>query len=296
MPCHHVLTKWKCRAVLSKLLPEQILQELLDANVLVSVEEDRYRAQIRISNLYMPQIVQGLNKADDLFYVHSAYPTTSESVFFGPDTYLYLDFISNAKTYLVQPPRAVADVCCGSGAGAIHAARLFPCGHVFGLDLNTQALCMGGINAASAKVKIDFLKSNLFEGLKGKSSRPEIDLIVSNPPYIASAPEGTDGLPVYADGGAQEGLELSIRIVEEGKTLLAEGGVIMIYTGVAISIDRPAIDDFLSFLKQVPELDLLEYRVIHPDMWSEDIGRGTYSNTGRIQVVGAVLRKNSSTA
>jgi len=282
------------RAVLDKFLPEQISEDLLKAKILTFTGKETYRARIRISNFYLPLVAnQGIVRNE--LYIHSAFPGTSDSVFFGPDTYLYLEFISNAMTHLLRSPLVIADVCCGSGAGAIHLARLCPSSQVLGLDLNTQALRMGTINATCAGTKIQFMKSDLFEAFRGNSSKPEIDLIISNPPYIASAPEGTHKLPVYAEGGTQEGLELSVRIIEEGKALLAEGGLIMIYTGVAISINQPDTDAFLNILKQAEGIDLLEYRIIHPDMWSEEIGHGKYSETGRIQVIGAVLRKHFAT-
>lgn len=38
-------------------------------------------------------------------------------------------------------------------------------------------------------------------------------------------------------------------------------------------------------------IKLVEYTILHPDMWPEEIGRGAYADVGRIQVVGAVLRR-----
>lgn len=35
----------------------------------------------------------------------------------------------------------------------------------------------------------------------------------------------------------------------------------------------------------------IEYTGMCPDMWPEEIGRGAYADVGRIQVVGAVLRR-----
>jgi len=247
------------------------LQELLGVTTLsrvldLFVEVDGgFRAEIRVSNLCM--------SGEGLYYCHSAFPTNSNSVFFGPDTYLYLDFLKTARL----KPRTVVDVCCGAGAGAIHVARQFPDAKVFGLDLNPKALDLAAINSRHAGVEVVFAQSDLFS-----RAPDDVDLIISNPPYIASA----EDVAIYANGGAS-GLELSLRIVDEGLQKLAAGGLLMIYTGVAISLS--GVDPFREYLK---DLEVLEYRILHPDMWPEEIGKGAYLDVARIQVVGVVVRKS----
>jgi hypothetical protein len=49
----------------------------------------------------------------------------------------------------------------------------------------------------------------------------------------------------------------------------------------------------LEKLKSVEDAELVEYTIIHPDMWPEEIGQGAYADVGRIQAVGAVLRRKS---
>jgi methylase of polypeptide subunit release factors len=182
-------------------------------------------------------------------------------------------------------------VCCGSGAGAIHLARTFPEAKVLGLDLNPRALRLGGVNALLANAKVDYYESNLYAAVPDEDKKAGIDLIVSNPPYIASSPEGKD-LPMYADGGAEFGLDISLKIVEEGMKILSKKGVIIVYTGVAIPTTDPGHDAFLEKLQAVKGAQLAEYTVLHPDMWPEEIGRGAYADVGRIQVVGAVLKRS----
>lgn len=183
------------------------------------------------------------------------------------------------------------DVCCGSGAGAIHLARTYPQARVLGLDLNPRALRLGGVNAHLAGAKVDYHESDLYAAVPEEYKRTGIDLIVSNPPYIASSADGKD-LPMYADGGAEFGLDISLRIVEEGMKILSKKGIIIVYTGVAIPVADPGHDAFLEKLHDVEGADLVEYTILHPDMWPEEIGHGAYADVGRIQVVGAVLRKS----
>lgn len=226
-----------------------------------------------------------------VYYIHSAFPTTqSDAVFFGPDTYLFLDFLARETERLSvrSPPRCIVDVCCGSGAGAIHMARQYPGVEVFGLDLNPKALDLGKINATMAECKISCLQSDLFSAV---ASRNDLDLIVSNPPYIASVEDGDD-VPMYAAGGSQQGLALPLRIVEEGVKALASGGHLMLYTGVPISYRMPGYDPLLEYLKKIDGVELVSYRILHPDMFGEELSSPAYTDVGRIQVVGTVLRKN----
>lgn len=105
--------------------------------------------------------------------------------------------------------------------------------------------------------------------------------------------EGED-LPIYADGKAEFGLGISLDIVEGAVGLLSPTGIIMLYTGVAIPTADPAYDALLEKLQTVKYTKLMAYTILHPDMWTEEIGQGAYADVCRIQVVGAVLNKASS--
>lgn len=244
-----------------------------------------------MSNFYLPKTPSPDSSISLLYYIHSSFPAASDSVFFGPDTYLYTQFLKTAQHHLPNGLSSAIDVCCGSGAGAIHLARTFPRAKVLGLDLNPRALRLGSVNAHLAGAKVGYYESNLYAAVPDEEKKAGIDLIVSNPPYIASSPEGKD-LPMYADGGAEFGLDISLRIVEEGMKILSEKGVIIVYTGVAIPTADPGHDAFLEKLQAVKGAKLAEYTILHPDMWPEEIGRGAYADVGRIQVVGAVLRRS----
>jgi len=169
-------------------------------------------------------------------------------------------------------------------------ARTYPKAKTLGLDLNPRALRLGGVNAQLAGTNVDYYESNLYAKCPDKLRTSGIDLIVSNPPYIASSADGKD-LPIYADGGAEFGLDISIRIVEQGMEILSSNGVMILYTGVAIPNAKPGYDALLDKLQKVQNVEIVEYTILHPDMWSEEIGKGAYADVGRIQVVGAVLRR-----
>lgn len=268
-----------------------MFENLLDASIITSIDNHKYRSTIRVSNFYLPHTQDDDVSGPPLYYIHSSFPASSDSVFFGPDTYLFVDFLRTRKHHLPKSPQSIIDVCCGSGAGAIHAARTFPRAKAIGLDLNPHALRLGGTNAQLAGTQVDFFESNLYAAIPHKTNSSGIDLIISNPPYIASSDEDGEDLPVYADGGADFGLDISIRIVEEGLKKLSSSGVIAIYTGVAIPTAKPGHDAFLEKLRGLDGVKIVEYAILHPDMWSEEIGQGAYAYVCRIQAVGAVLRK-----
>ncbi|MCJ1390253.1 hypothetical protein MMC18_003111 [Xylographa bjoerkii] len=272
--------------VLREILPLKILNLLLEASVVATGDDGLYRSKFRVSSFYMPDIEDSLSLTR-LYYIHSAFPTTQpDSVFFGPDIYLFLDYITSVTNRVpTRTPRTIVDVCCGAGAGAILLARKFPASRVLALDMNPKALSVGIMNARFANTQVLFVESDLFAAMK---SQDDIDLIVSNPPYISSS--GLD-VPTHAIGGAISGLALPLRVVEESLPLLAGRGLLMIYTAVPIPHQNPGYDPFLEHLRKVDGATLISYKILHPDMFGEELSSPAYAHIGRIQAVGAVLRK-----
>lgn len=112
----------------------------------------------------------------------------------------------------VQKPR-ILDVCTGSGAIAISLARFCETAEVVGTDVSEDALEVAGINGRSLQVsqRVNWLLGNLYEAL-GDDISP-FDLIVSNPPYIATEviaelePNVRDHEPKGALDGGHIGLD-----------------------------------------------------------------------------------------
>jgi len=81
------------------------------------------------------------------------------------------------------PPRGrVLDMGTGSGAIAVALAHARPDAAVTALDVSAGALAVAARNAAANGATVRFLQSDWFGALTDES----FDLIVSNPPYIAS--------------------------------------------------------------------------------------------------------------
>ncbi|MDR3614550.1 MAG: peptide chain release factor N(5)-glutamine methyltransferase [Candidatus Obscuribacterales bacterium] len=117
-----------------------------------------------------------------------------------------ISIIQKAK---VKRPRIV-DIGCGSGAIAISLAKAIPAAKVYAIEISAIALGVARSNAARHQVddKIEFLQSDW-----RKSLPFDLDLIVSNPPYIPRhkakdlMPEVVDNEPHLAlFGGDRDGL------------------------------------------------------------------------------------------
>ncbi|MFS2135672.1 peptide chain release factor N(5)-glutamine methyltransferase [Duganella sp. Dugasp56] len=82
------------------------------------------------------------------------------------------------------PPRGrVLDMGTGSGAIAVALAHTRRDAEVTALDVSADALAVARRNAAANQARVAFLQSDWYAALDGA---PPFDVIVSNPPYIAS--------------------------------------------------------------------------------------------------------------
>lgn len=74
----------------------------------------------------------------------------------------------------------ILDIGTGSGCIAISIKKTCPKANITASDISEKALNIAKINAKTHKVKIDFIKSNLFAKLKNK----QFDFIITNLPYV----------------------------------------------------------------------------------------------------------------
>jgi methylase of polypeptide subunit release factors len=88
---------------------------------------------------------------------------------------------------------------------------------VVATDVNERALAMTRLNAALNDVVIDVRAGSLYEPVRGE----EVDLLVTNPPFVVSP--GTGELLVYRDSGLP-GDEMVRRVVTGAPRHLAPGG------------------------------------------------------------------------
>jgi release factor glutamine methyltransferase len=129
----------------------------------------------------------------------------------------------------------ILDIGTGSGCIAVSLAYYLPECKITALDKMSDALATAEKNANLNGVRdnITFIKSDLFEGLTGKS----FNFIVSNPPYIRSG--DIAGLqrevrfyePLEALDGGNDGLNFYRTIIEKAPEFLKSGGFLAFETG-----------------------------------------------------------------
>ena len=126
----------------------------------------------------------------------------------------------------------------GTGTGCIAIALAAKCSNskITALDISADALALAKQNALQNQVaeRIEFL---LGDGFAAFTTKTQFDLLISNPPYIASAEietldaEVKDFDPRGALDGGADGLDFYRRLAAEAKPFLKPDGKIMLEFG-----------------------------------------------------------------
>lgn len=133
----------------------------------------------------------------------------------------------------------ILDMCTGTGAIAISLAHFLPEASVLAVDISDKALqcCRTNIEKHHLQGRIKAVQSNLFEDLTRTDFTNNIDMIVSNPPYIPRADIASldvnvkDYEPALALDGGPDGLDFYRRIAHDGARLLKSGGILAFEIG-----------------------------------------------------------------
>lgn len=137
----------------------------------------------------------------------------------------------------INPQLSTAlDFGTGTGCIAIALAVKCPAAKITALDISADALALARQNAAQNNVaeRMEFLQG---DGLAALANGSQFDLIISNPPYIATAeietlsPEVRDFDPRLALDGGADGLDFYRRLAREAGSFLKPNGKIMLEFG-----------------------------------------------------------------
>ena len=127
----------------------------------------------------------------------------------------------------------VVDVCTGTGCIACALAKRMPGARVLATDLSSAALELARENARALGAEVEFRPADLLAGAAAASA----DLVVSNPPYVATAEIARldrtvrDFEPGLALDGGADGLRTISRLVAEAAHVLKSGGMLMMEIG-----------------------------------------------------------------
>lgn len=136
---------------------------------------------------------------------------------------------------LLNDGSRILDMCTGSGCILLSLLKYSNDCKGVGADLSEGALEVAKSNASlilGKDANVSFIKSDLFENVEG-----QFEMIVSNPPYIASdvcdtlMREVKDFEPRMALDGDKSGLSFYERIIPEAKKRLTIGGNLLLEIG-----------------------------------------------------------------
>ena len=127
----------------------------------------------------------------------------------------------------------VLDLGTGSGCIAVAMAKLFPQASIWATDISQEALQLAKENAALNNVEIKFLRCDLFSGLE----KEKFDLMISNPPYIATQEfcrlaRELSFEPKLALEAGTDGLDFYRRIIKQAGVYLNPAGLIAFEVGI----------------------------------------------------------------
>lgn len=175
--------------------------------------------------------------------------------------------VESALSRLKEGDRAL-DLCTGSGCIILSLEKLGPGIRGLGADISAAALAVAKRNRDSLGLESDFCISDLFEGIEGV-----FDMIVSNPPYIASGKipglmEEVRGFePLLALDGGADGLDFYRRIIKDARDFLKPGG----WLGLEIGYDqREAVEELLRRQGFIKTETLQDLAGLDRTVWAEN--------------------------
>ena len=131
-------------------------------------------------------------------------------------------------------PQRILDLCTGSGCLAIYCAKQFLQAQVDAVDISVPALKVAQQNIVLHDLvgRVTAIESDLFSAVSGL----RYDIIISNPPYVgveemASLPLEYTHEPVLALASGDDGLDLTLKIIQEAKNYLTPHGLLIVEVG-----------------------------------------------------------------
>lgn len=188
----------------------------------------------------LDEIIEQRNSTVPLAYILKSVPFRELDLYVDQrvliprsETELVTEYGLKAIEEIYEPN--VLDIGTGSGAIALSIAHEHLSSHVLAVDISADALAVAQMNCAavgSAAARIRFMQSDLFSSID-QSIQGELDLIISNPPYIGRDEVGDlpleviDHEPHSALFSSTDGFFHIDEIMKHGRDWLKPHGVLV---------------------------------------------------------------------
>ena len=221
--------KNKARAILQHTLKKSKEYTIIyDKNEVTKEERDNYVKNIkRLISGEPLQYITGVQEFMKLNFI-----VNKDVLIPQPDTEILVEEVIKIANKMENP--IILDLCTGSGAIAVSLAKNIPNVKIIATDISKKALEIAKYNAKLNGVlnSIDFIESNLYNKIKNI----KFDVIVSNPPYIATneiqkLPKDVRQEPMIALDGGKDGLDFYRKIYDKGNEFLNRQGYICVEIG-----------------------------------------------------------------
>lgn len=217
---------------------ERLLENLLDKNTAylrAFPEHELTSAQVQTLTLQLSSLEQGTPLA--YLIGHQAFwdmelRVNEHTLIPRPDTEILVERVKMCveKHFPANATCSMLDLGTGSGAIAIALSRLFPDASIVATDISAEALAVAKVNAKNwSSAPISFVQTSWLSDI-----HECVDIIVSNPPYIASDDEHLCDLahePQTALTAGKDGLDDIRAIIADAPRCLHENGWLFLEHG-----------------------------------------------------------------
>jgi len=182
-----------------------------------------------------------------------------------PDTEILVESIIKIinESHMKSKERInIVDIGTGSGAITLSLAHYMEKAFLYSIDISKEALNIAKKNCKNLRLedRVKFLNGDLFKPLKNLYIENEIDIIVSNPPYIPTKDmtnleaEVSKYEPKLALDGGMDGLNYYKKIIQQTPRYLKENGIL------ALEIGYNQGKDLKKLLQQQGKFDNIEIK------------------------------------
>lgn len=205
-------------------------KEWVAVNIESEVDEENYKKIVELKN----ERIQGTPLQyilGEQYFMGLKFLVNKDVLIPRPDTevlvYEVLELVKKCPKKL-----KILDLCTGSGCIAISLAKNVKNAEIFASDISEKALAVAEKNSELNGTDVKFMKSDMFGNIVEK----DFDIIVSNPPYIASGDMASLSKEVLEephsalDGGA-DGLDFYRNISENALNYLGKNGALALEIG-----------------------------------------------------------------